>query len=160
MNNIYSKIISIIILLVSIGTSFSQSSINSGGGDLTGTGGTASFSIGQVVYTSNTSPSGTIEQGVQHAYEIYTVSTDHTEAKLNAKVFPNPVNGNLNLQIDGYKDKNLSYYLFDTNGKLIGTEPIEDTTTNIETKHLPQAVYLLELRSKTDRISCFKIIRQ
>ncbi len=61
------------------GLAQSQESANASGGDATGSGGTVAYSVGQVVYTSNTSSSGTVDQGVQHAFEIYTVGIKETE---------------------------------------------------------------------------------
>ena len=52
-----------------------QESVNSTGGNATGSGGTVAYSVGQVVYTANTGSSGNVEQGVQHAYEILVVGT-------------------------------------------------------------------------------------
>ena len=49
-----------------------QESANSSGGDATGSGGTIAYSIGQVVYTTNTGSNGSVAKGVQHAYEIFT----------------------------------------------------------------------------------------
>jgi hypothetical protein len=67
-----------------------QESINASGGDALGSGGSTAYSIGQVVYTINTSSSGTSEQGVQHAYEIYSVGIKETEVNIFLSVFPNP----------------------------------------------------------------------
>jgi hypothetical protein len=76
-----------------------QESINSAGGEALGSGGSAAYSIGQVVYTSNTSSNGILEQGVQHAYEIYTVGIKETAMNISLSVFPNPTFGNLELKV-------------------------------------------------------------
>jgi hypothetical protein len=52
-----------------------QESINAAGGNTTGSGGSASYSVGQVVYTTNTGTNGSVAQGVQQAYEIPTETT-------------------------------------------------------------------------------------
>jgi len=44
-----------------------QDSTNSSGGNATGSGGTVAYSVGQVVYTTNTGTNGSLAQGVQHA---------------------------------------------------------------------------------------------
>lgn len=54
--------------------SFGQESANTAGGDIIGFGGSVAFSIGQVVYTTHSEPSGIKAQGVQHRYEIAKVS--------------------------------------------------------------------------------------
>ena len=57
-----------------------QTSVNATGGDASGSGGSVSYSVGQVVYTTNTGTSGSVAQGVQQPYEI-SVVTAIEEAK-------------------------------------------------------------------------------
>ena len=82
-----------------------QESANTSGGDATGSGGIVAYSVGQVVYTSNTGSTGTIDQGVQHAYEIFTVGIKETELNISLSIFPNPTADNLTLQISDYNNK-------------------------------------------------------
>ena len=48
---------------------YAQQAFVAAGGDATGSGGTVSFSAGQVVYTTITSGSGSVSQGVQQVYD-------------------------------------------------------------------------------------------
>ena len=65
----YKKTItSVAFLLLGLGGLHAQESPTASGGEATGTGGTASYSVGQVVYTTNTDATGTVTQGVQQAY--------------------------------------------------------------------------------------------
>ena len=57
-----------------------QESVNATGGNASGSGGSASYSVGQVVYTNNTGTSGSVAQGVQQPFEI-SVVTGIEEAK-------------------------------------------------------------------------------
>jgi hypothetical protein len=50
-----------------------QESTNASGADVIGSGGSVAYSIGQVVYTTNTGSTGSVAQGVLHAFEIFTV---------------------------------------------------------------------------------------
>ena len=85
------KKIKLSVLLLGIGmTVQAQQATTTSGGDASGSGGTAAFSVGQVVYTANTNASGTLSQGVQQAYEIFTLSIKETELNISLKVFPNP----------------------------------------------------------------------
>jgi len=98
-----------------------QTSVNATGGNASGSGGSASYSVGQVVYTKNTGINGTVAQGVQQPYEI-SVVTSIKEAKgisLSVSVFPNPTSDYLTLGIDEFEISNLSYQLYDMNGKLL-----------------------------------------
>ena len=50
----------------------SQEIISSTGGVSSGSGGTSSYTIGQVFYSRNTSIAGSVSQGAQQAFEIQT----------------------------------------------------------------------------------------
>jgi len=47
-----------------------QETIPASGGKASGSGGTASYSFGQVVYTTYTGTNGLVAQGVQQPFEI------------------------------------------------------------------------------------------
>ncbi|MBW7953117.1 MAG: T9SS type A sorting domain-containing protein, partial [Chitinophagaceae bacterium] len=96
-----------------------QDSANASGGDATGSGGAVAYSIGQVVYTSITGSSGSVDQGVQHAYEIFTVEIKETVLNISLTAFPNPTTDNLTLQISNYNNEKLSFQLYDMQGKLL-----------------------------------------
>ena len=51
-----------------------QTSVNATGTNASGSGGTVSYSVGQVVYTNNTGTNGSVAQGVQQAFEILVVT--------------------------------------------------------------------------------------
>ncbi|RLD56213.1 MAG: T9SS C-terminal target domain-containing protein, partial [Bacteroidetes bacterium] len=58
-----------------------QEVIPATGGEASGSGGSASYTVGQVVYTTNTGTNGnSVSQGVQQPYEI-SVVTGIAEAK-------------------------------------------------------------------------------
>ena len=113
---IKTKSIPIVLLVtgfLSVGYAQAQQSANAAGGDATGSGGSVAYSIGQVVYTANTSPSGTVSQGVQQAYEIFLIGINETELNSSLSVFPNPILDNLTLQISDYNNEKLSFHLYD-----------------------------------------------
>ena len=63
----------IIIILLIILSSFrimAQQAINASGANATGSGGSVSYSVGQVLYTTNSGSNGSSAQGVQQPYEI------------------------------------------------------------------------------------------
>lgn len=138
---------------------YAQSSVNSGGGNITGIGGTAAYSIGQVVYTVNSSSNAIVEQGVQHAYDVYTVDVTDQIPDIPVRVFPNPVSGNLNLELNTTENRMLDYYFYDMNGSLILHNKIDGPLTGIQTSGLAPAAYYLEIREKSDKVASFKIIK-
>ena len=142
------------------GLAQSQESANASGGDATGSGGTVAYSIGQVVYTTNTDASGTVSQGVQQAYEIFTVGIKETELNILLTVFPNPTSDNLSLQISDYNNEKLSYQLFDMQGKLLNNGQVTAQQTQINTASLPSATYFINVvNQENKKVQSFKIIK-
>jgi hypothetical protein len=137
-----------------------QESANSSGGDATGSGGTVAYSIGQVVYTTNTGGNGSVAQGVQQAYEIFTVGINETELNISLSIFPNPTANNLTLQISDYNNEKLSYQLFDIQGKLLSNGQVNAQQTQIYTSSLPTATYFINVVNQENKqVQSFKIIK-
>lgn len=137
-----------------------QESANSSGGDATGSGGTVAYSVGQIVYTTNTGSSGTVSQGVQHAYEIFTVGIKETGLNILLIAFPNPTTDNLTLQIQDYNNEKLSYQLFDMQGKWLSNGHIVAQQTQINMNNLPAATYFIHVvNQENKKVKSFKIIK-
>jgi len=146
--------------LLCAGFAQAQESTNASGGDATGTGGTASYSVGQVVYTTNTGSTGSVAQGVQHAYEIFTVGIKETELNISLTAFPNPTTENLTLQISDYNNEQLSYQLFDMQGKQLSNGQITAQQTQINMNSLPTATYFVNVvNQENKKVQSFKIIK-
>jgi hypothetical protein len=90
-----------VIALLFISTIYSQKSIVASGGKASGSGGTASFSVGQVSYKS---PSGNIvSDGVQQPYEIQTLGKSNFDTiLLEMKAYPNPTSDVLFLKVNEF----------------------------------------------------------
>ena len=141
-----------------------QTAVPSSAGNASGSGGSASFSVGQMVYTTGTGTNGTALQGVQQPYEI-SVITEIDEAKginLIASAYPNPTSDLINLNIDASNTliiESLSYQLFDASGKLLETKKLEANQTSIVTSSLVPATYILKIIEGNKEIKTFKIIK-
>jgi hypothetical protein len=147
-------------ILLGLGGLHAQESPTAAGGDASGSGGTAAFSVGQVVYTVNTNASGTVSQGVQQAFEIFTLSIKETELNISLKAFPNPTVNNLTLQISDYKNEKLSYQLYDIQGRLLNNGQIVAQQTNIEMTSLPTAIYFINVvNQENQKVQSFKIVK-
>ena len=136
-----------------------QTSVNATGTNASGSGGTVSYSVGQVVYTTNTGASGSVAQGVQQAYEIFTVGIKETELNIFLTVFPNPTTDYLTLSIDDFEISNLSYQLYDMNGKLLQNEKITGNQTSIVMSNLFPANYFVKVIQGNKEVKTFKIIK-
>lgn len=139
---------------------YSQESSVTAGGEAVGSGGTASYSIGQVFYITNFSENHSEAQGVQQPYEISIVaSIDQLEFNLNLSAFPNPTSDFLTLQIDDNYPDNLKFNLFDSHGRLLSVQQINNERTEINMQSFPPAVYFLSVLQNNREIKTFKIIK-
>jgi hypothetical protein len=137
-----------------------QTSVNTTGGNAVGSGGSVSYSVGQLFYTTNKGSSGSVEQGVHHTYEITAVSV--RERKLNNKLhlIPNAVTDHLILQINDYNYQKLSYLLFDSQGIELSKGQIVEKQTLINMRSLPEATYFLTVVNQENKKSLtFKITK-
>lgn len=138
-----------------------QEAILATGGNASGSGGSVSYSVGQVVYTANAGTNGYMVQGVQQPFEI-SVVTGLEEAKyilLQCLAFPNPTTDFLNLSVENYADNNLLYQLFDINGKLLETKKLDGNQTGIVMSKLEPATYFLKVSDHNKEVKTFKIIK-
>jgi len=139
-----------------------QEATPAAGGNASGSGGSASYSIGQVVYTTNTGSNGTVAQGVQQPYEISVISgvEEAGNLTLSVLVYPNPANDLLMLKAENYDKENLSYQLFNSNGKLLVYKKIKSTETSIVISSLLPATYFLKISEGNNELKTFKIIKK
>lgn len=141
---------------------YSQASIVVTGGSAAGTGGSSSYSIGQIAYTSLPGSSVQILQGVQQPYEIVTLGNDEfTGINLVMTAYPNPTIDILNLIVSNDNWKDLSYNLFDTNGKIISkNSKITTSETTVSMQGLSQGIYFLAISDNNKTLKTFKIIKK
>jgi hypothetical protein len=155
------EFLSLSIFLMLLTTLRAQEAIPAAGGNASGNGGTVSYSVGQLVYTTNTGSTGTVAQGVQQPYEI-SVLTEVKEAKgiqLQCSVYPNPTTDYLTLKIDNYSPKEITYQLFDITGKLMDSGQIQDVETIIIMRDHVTATYFLKVTQNGKELKTFKIIK-
>jgi hypothetical protein len=153
------KTLFIFVVLMSFSSIAQQATVSSGG-NATGIGGSVSYSVGQVAYTTQTGSTGSITQGVQQAFEIYTLGVnDFPEIKLSMSVYPNPTISTITLKVEDLSLNDLNIELFDIHGKKIQTEKIQNTNTIIELENLPSSIYILKVESGNKTIKTFKIIK-
>lgn len=150
------------ITMISITSSYSQESIVIAGGNATGTGGSSSYSIGQVAYTTLPGSDGSISQGVQQPYEINTLGNDEfTGINLLMTAYPNPTVDVLNLVVVNDELDNLSYNLYDITGKMISkNSKITASETSVSMHKLNQGIYFLAVNKNNKTIKTFKIIKK
>lgn len=131
------------------------------GGNASGSGGSASYSIGQVVYTVNTGSNGTVLQGVQQPFEISVVSSSVKEISLKPflSVYPIPASTFMKLKVDDYDINKLKFNLIDMNGKILSTTKPVSYISLIPVAHLAKGIYFVNVLEGPKCIKTFKIIK-
>ncbi|HCX99957.1 MAG TPA: T9SS C-terminal target domain-containing protein [Bacteroidales bacterium] len=155
------KLSAVLLLGLGLAGLQAQESVNATGGNALGNGGSASYSIGQVVYTTNTGTNGSVAQGVQQPYEISTVSGIEEAIGINLTItaYPNPTSDYLTLSINEFDISNLSYQLFDMQGKLLLSTKITNEKTSIVMSNLIPAVYFVRVMEGIKNVKTFKIVK-
>jgi hypothetical protein len=138
-----------------------QESVNAIGGNASGSGGSASYSVGQVVYTTNTGTNGSVAQGVQQPYEISVVTAIEVAKGINLSItaYPNPTTDYLTLEVKEFELSNLNFQLYDMSGKLLQNEKIAGNQTSIVMTNLVPATYFIKVIQRNKEVKTFKIIK-
>ena len=139
---------------------YSQQTIPASGGEATGSGSSSSYSVGQLVYTTNTG-SGTVAQGVQQSIELFTLSNlELTTVNLTAVTYPNPTSDYVILEISDASLSHLSYALYDLNGRAVAQGQATQSNTQIDMQSLATGTYVLKVNQNNQELKTFKIIKK
>jgi len=155
------KLIVITILFFSMHNLQAQDAITGSGGNASGLGGSISYSVGQIVYTTISNSNGSVSQGIQQPYEISSV-TGIKEAlgiSLEINAYPNPTADILTLKVEDYGIQHLSYKLFSVSGILLENKNVESNETSIMMKSLSPSSYFLIVYDNQKEVKTFQIIK-
>ena len=111
-----------------------------------------------MVYTTNTSSNGSVTQGVQQSIELFNLSNPELTA-LTLTAYPNPTTDYVVLALTNSTLTDLSYALYDLQGRLVHKGKVNEDTTQIPMQHLESAVYLLKVNQNNQELKSFKIIK-
>ena len=138
-----------------------QETFLSSGFNSNGSSGTITYSLGQVAIDFSTGNSGSLIQGVQQPYEIFsTLGNDIFYINLNLIAYPNPTTDQLVLSIENFNGKKFYYQLFNLEGKSLLYNKCIDNKTYINLNEFPSNTYLLSIVEKNTVIKTFRIIKK
>jgi len=149
-------------LLLGLGlTAQAQKAMATTGGNASGSGGSISYSVGQIVYKTTSSSIGSAAQGVQQPYEISVLSGLEEAEGINLVLlaYPNPATDYVTLKVENYKLENLTYQLFDNSGKLLLSQKVRSEETPILMETLANGSYLLKVSNNKAELKTLKIIK-
>jgi hypothetical protein len=155
------KKVKLSVLLLGLGlTAQAQQATTATGGDASGSGGTIAYSVGQIVYTTNTGTTGSVAQGVQQPYEISIVlGIEDNSINLELTAYPNPTTNFLTLNLGNAELSTLNFQLYDISGKLIESRKIISSSETITMGNLPTATYFLKVTNNNKEVKTFKIMK-
>lgn len=136
-----------------------QSNTVSAGGDCTGAGGSASFSVGQVDFIAIDVAAGSAYLGVQQPYELFETNSLDENDQFSLSIGPNPVNGLLTLHSTQAVPVQTYFILHDEAGKMLCTHPIVNENSSIDMSAYAAGMYFLNILSAEKTINTFKIIK-
>jgi hypothetical protein len=142
-------------------TLYAQQSVSASGGNATGSGGTVSYTVAQVDYISVSSSNGNINQGVQQPYEFFIsdIARDD-DICLQSSVFPNPTYASVILKIESCRPlQDLSYSLYDIQGKLLFRQKIGTHETTIPFETYASGAYFLKVFDANEELKIFKVVK-
>lgn len=151
----------ILILGLSVVSSINaQQNTVASGGDANGSGGSVSYSLGQIDYQTNSGSNGIVTQGNQQPYEIYLAELNELYSTIAIDVFPNPTTSIINIVVDAELSNSVwTYELVDLNGKLISTSPLKSKETQIDLHQLATNQYFLNILIEGSKAKTYKIVR-
>ena len=137
------------------------------GSEATGNGGSISYTVGQLINSTNTGANGSLLHGVQQPFEISILSgLKDNGIELMFNVYPNPTTENLILNIsDNSNDENLHYQLYDLKGVILLSEKIQGAQIIVPLNNYLPSTYFIRIMKSKDGISgqelkVFKIIKK
>ena len=138
----------------------SQQGVTNSGGTAAGSGGSVTYSIGQLFYNTGFSANTSISEGVQQPYEISVIiGIGVMNIDLEIKVYPNPASTKLRLIVRNEKPGNFRFQLIDMKSRILEERDITDPETIIPVDKLVPSTYLLRVSENNKEIKTFKIIK-
>jgi len=154
------KVLALILFRFGFVGMHAQQNFTGAGGEASGLTGAASYSMGQLVYTTNTGTAGSVSQGVQQPYEIYMTSVnDIKDVSLICSTYPNPTSNVLILVVKNSEMKDCHYQFLDMNGKQILNNTIVNAETQIPMSKLLAGIYFLKVYNENKEVKTFKIVK-
>ena len=157
--NLIKKYIIPLVVLLSFGfNSFGQNALSTTGGHFKSTGGSTSFTVGQVAYVLKKGTGSYLNEGVQQVYTKKTTPIEELVYLKDVLVYPNPTQETFTLIMSTMEDVQVRYTIMDYLGKEIRNGNILSEKSEISLMDLPAGNYFILLKSKKEN-SIFKIVK-
>ena len=144
------------LLLSSVGVS-AQEVVATQGDSYSNASGNIDFTIGEVIINTGTDGSNDLTQGFHQTNWNFVSIEDHVPS-YEAIIFPNPTSEILTIRTSTFE--NVTYTLYDAQGKLIIQDKLSSAQTPIQVSKLAPGAYSLTLNNDTQKLKTFRLIKQ
>ena len=148
-----------IVVFISFGfSSFGQNALSAAGGHFKSSGGSTSFTVGQVAYVLKKGTGSYLNEGVQQVYTKKTTPVEELVYLKEVQLYPNPTQETMTLILSSKEDIQVRYTIMDYLGKEIRNGNILSEKSEISLRDLPSGNYFISLKSKKE-IRIFKMVK-
>lgn len=138
-----------------------QFAVSASGTDISGTGGSISYTVGQVACEMYLDASGSAALGVQQPNEIYVYPGIISPMVITpfVSVFPIPVHNLLTIELDEDPETQVVAMLYDITGKILEQITISSRQAVLDMGHYARAVYLLRVYQGDHNSQVFRVVK-
>jgi hypothetical protein len=135
--------------------------VNSSGGEASTETISITWSMGELITQTFYAGEKILTQGLLQPEILVSNLVENFDAKqLPIKVFPNPTMEHLNISLDDFSSRMLSYALYDIRGELVRSGNIQNSIETFSVVNLTPSVYFLRILEANKIIKVFKIVKQ
>jgi len=145
-------------LLMNYSLMAQQEVISSGGNYDETSSGSLSWTIGETTTETVSDGTNTLTQGFQQSNLTVSEIKNSNLENVNIKLYPNPTTDLVILETNKITD--LDFKIYSTNGKLLKTEKINNTETQIFFTEYSSGIYFLTISNTKKQIKTFQIIKK
>lgn len=151
----------LLLTLLAIGSlAMAQRNTAATGSDASGSGGSMSYTVGQVDFTMQSGPDGTVSQGVQQPYEFLVLAQSEPQGTpFESTLYPNPATGDVQLRITGGPSLPLRVELRDEQGKLLHEARFAGASAVVPLAGRTAGIYLVHVLEENNHVKTFQVIK-
>ena len=114
------------------------------------------FTIGEIIINTESDGVNTLTQGFHQTNWNFVGLENHTP-EYEATIFPNPTSDILNIRTSTFE--NVTYTLYDAQGKLILQDKLSSEQTPIKVSQLAPGNYSITLTNEIQNLKTFKLVK-
>ena len=133
-----------------------QEVISSQGETYSNANGSIDFTVGEVIINTGSNGTNDLTQGF-HQTNWNFLGVEDFAPDYQATIFPNPTQDVLNIKTSVYE--NVTYTLYDAQGKLVLQNILSAEQTPIQVSQLAPGSYTLTLNNQTQNLKTFKLVK-